>query len=191
MPTRVVGIGLAGLVALGASTGLVVTWVSGISDAKEPAGLPVSSDADVDPPPPLGFLFLRPDTGRFTVTAFDDRELSDEAKAANPVFNPAWKPFADCLAQRGLAAGVFDPKGRFSQADLDRVLARVNADSPDRTANFALNGADAAGRTALVAANPRTQSAVTFLECAGQWLTKSPEELYKITGEPSEYYPFK
>lgn len=32
-------------------------------------------------------------------------------------------------------------------------------------------------------------SAQAFLQCAYAWLSKSPQEIYEITGEPTEWWP--
>jgi hypothetical protein len=95
----------------------------------------------------------------FEAYIWDDREISAAAKAAQPWFDPRWKPFSDCMAGKGHDIRP-DPRKPFSQADLDMVVALANAERPDAAANRSIGG--------------DTQSvggiAGAFLECANEWL---------------------
>lgn len=113
--------------------------------------------------------------GVFGVSQWDDRALSEREKAADPRLNPAWVPFSQCLADRGLKVRP-NPSQPFTQADMDRLIVRLNVEYPDRDANNKLlfePGGDAAN----------------FLECAHEWLTKSPQQIYEITGVPNRWWP--
>lgn len=112
--------------------------------------------------------------GKFYVLPWDDREIRDEAKRDDPVYNPAWVPLSECLAGRGLEVRA-NPAAKFSQDDLDRLLERVNRENPDPAANLTIP-AKASGHLAGAAG--------AFIDCAEQWLTKSPEEIAKLTGAP-------
>lgn len=140
----------------------------------------VESTRSGPPPPAMPFLFLDAQ-GEFTAPQWDDRELGAEQKAADPFFNPAWRPFAACLSAGGLEVRS-NPQAPFSQLDLDAVLKKVNADYPDAAANrlISQNGIDSAQGTAK-----------TFLSCALAWLEKSPREIFELTGVPNAYYPPK
>ena len=106
--------------------------------------------------------------GTFFVHPWDDREIGEEAKRSNPLYNPAWVPFSECVAAGGLEVRA-DPSTKYDQQDLDRLLERVNRENPDRAANLRLP--------------PKpTGSAGTFVRCAEEWLTKSPAEIEKLTG---------
>jgi hypothetical protein len=119
--------------------------------------------------------------GVFHVPLWDDRNLSDEEKAKDPWFNPSWAPFSECLAGRGLEVRA-DPSQQFAQADLDRLLARLNSEYPDTDANKAIPY-DAKGKV--------EGDAGVFLDCAEAWLTKTPQEIYELTGVPNEWWPPK
>ena len=110
--------------------------------------------------------------GTFFVLPWDDREISDEQKKADPIYNPAWVPFASCMETHGLAVRS-SPGTKFSQADLDALVSRLNRENPDRAANLALP----------FKANGTVGGTVgAFLDCGEQWLTKTPQEIQTLTG---------
>lgn len=141
-------------------------------DHPTPANPALSPNAD-RPNPFVGF------SGVFHAPVWDDRELSDEQKAADPVFNPAWVPFSQCLADRGLEVRP-DPSQKFSQMDVDHLLERLNAEYPDVNANRQIP---------FHATGKMPGDAGTFLDCAEAWLLKTPQEVYDLTGVPNEYLP--
>jgi hypothetical protein len=120
-------------------------------------------------------------SGKFVAPNWDDRALSDEQKEDDPSLNPAWAPFSTCLAEGGLEVRN-DASQPFTQNDLDAVVERVNKDFPDREANKTIM--DRGYRTA-------GGSAGTYLRCAYDWLLKSPQEVFELTGEPNDHYPPK
>ncbi len=73
-------------------------------------------------------LFLDKD-GFIEVTAYDDRHLTDEQKLEDPLVNPNWEPFAECVADHGLEVRA-DPANPYTQADLDRLIEIVNEEGP-------------------------------------------------------------
>lgn len=83
------------------------------------------------------------DSGRFYSPMYDDRRLSAEQKAANPVFNPQWEPFASCMETAGVA--VRAPAERFAQSHLDALFVRLNEENPDPEANKLLDMNDDPG----------------------------------------------
>ena len=126
---------------------------------------PFARDEDVPKPyfhPFLGF------DGIYYVSLWDDRALSDEAKRADPVYDPRWPPFSQCVAAGGLEVRA-DPSTKYNQDDLDRLLNRVNRENPDPAQN-------------LQRPPDPLSAAGVFTRCALEWLTKSPEEIRKLTG---------
>jgi hypothetical protein len=117
--------------------------------------------------------------GHFWVYPWDDRELGPAAKLANPVINPAWEPFAKCLEAAGVVARL-QPGAPFGLTDLDALLVRLNAEYPDTAANEKIPFRFDA---------PVTDDKSAFLVCANDWLTRSAQEIYDITGVPNDYYP--
>ncbi len=121
--------------------GIVGWWTScgGIEPDAALDGLPIGEFvlppvAPADLPPPPYNRWIRPDTGMFYAHLWDDRPISQEAKDANPWYNPRWKPFSDCMVAEGFDVRP-DPEKPFSQADLDELLRRANAELPDTEAN--------------------------------------------------------
>ncbi len=150
----------------------VVAWAALDSGSEEAAS---QQRAPVDPP--AFNRWISPESGRFFVFPYDDRELGDEQRAANPVYDPRWEPFAACVEAKGVAARESSSSSRFSQADLDALLERVNRERPDAKANLKLNkGAKLPG------------VAGAFLACADEWLALSNEEL-EARGFRSESSP--
>lgn len=129
------------------------------------AGAPFSRDEDV--PKPYFHQFLGFD-GIYYASRWDDRALSDEAKRADPVYDPRWPPFSQCVAAGGLEVRA-DPSTKYNQDDLDRLLNRVNRENPDPAQN-------------LQRPPDPLSAAGVFTRCALEWLTKSPEEIRKLTG---------
>ena len=128
-------------------------------------GPPFARDEDV--PKPYFHQFLGFD-GIYYASRWDDRALSDEAKRADPVYDPRWPPFSQCVAAGGLEVRA-DPSTKYNQDDLDRLVARINRDNPDLPRN-------------LQGPPPALSSAGVFTRCALEWLTKSPEEIRKLIG---------
>lgn len=114
--------------------------------------------------PPKYNRFIRPDNGRFETLLWDDRPISDEAKAAQPWYDPRWTKFNQCLVAEGYDIRP-DPTQPFSQRDLDALLARINSERPDGEANRQI-GAD-------IDAVPGIAGA--FLRCA-HWIAYSREQ---------------
>ncbi len=96
---------------------------------------------------------------------YDDRSLTDDQKANDPVFDPRWNPFACCLEQRGYGVRS-SASDQVTQAHMDALLHRVNRDQPDTHANRQVNNGD---RLAGLAG--------AFLDCADQWLRLTTEEV--------------
>lgn len=167
---------LAAGAGLGAVTIASVALVSqGFAGA--PASRPIASLAEAPSPPALPYEFISSD-GRFTVSLWDDRALSPAQKAADPWVNPAWGPFAGCMEKEGYV--LLAPGQPASQETIDALLARLNRENPDAAAN----------RQILAQSLSRAQGeARAFLACASAWLTKSPKEIYELTGVPNNWYP--
>lgn len=108
--------------------------------------------------------------GNFFVHPWDDREIGAEAKLADPLYNPAWVPFSQCVAAGGLEVRA-DPSKKYNQQDIDRLVERLNRENPDKAQN-------------LKTPPKPTGSAGVFTRCAEEWLTKSPAEIEKLTGVP-------
>lgn len=140
----------AAALALGALTAAVA--VNGFSGDNVHPQPHLPSEAT----PPHFNPWIDPQTGRFTVRDFDDRELSVEVKRQYPVTDPRWGPFAECMNTAGYSVG--DPKG-FSRATLDDILGRLNV-----TTNLQENRLLDAGATL-----PGMPGA--FLKCADTWLS--------------------
>jgi|GEM_PF-3967985 len=176
----------AGTLALLASLAIGVLFASG-TFAQDPPKPPFGDERDA-PTPGRSFQFIDGTVGRFRVATWDDRNLTNEEKAADPVFNPAWEPFGECVRGRGVS---LPPQAgqRLTQADLDGFVERRNAQSPRRDENLDLAAKKPAERTAAIQARPHQRDAAVFLDCAEEWLTLSPQALYERTGEPNEYYP--
>lgn len=100
--------------------------------------------------------------------AWDDRELSPEQKAANPLPpDPRWAPFGECMAARGFETRAI-PTQAFTQADLDRLLISVNAAMPNPEVNKQF------------AANAKLPGiAGAFVACADEWLSIPIEDFGK------------
>lgn len=148
------------------------------SVARSPSRPPVITDIASAPTPGFRNQFVN-DEGRFWVSPYDDRAMSDDAKRQNPVTNPAWEPFATCMEQAGIVVRS-EPDAAFTQVDLDRLLAKLNAEYPDIAANKKLP---------LRFTGAATDDRSAFLICAGESLTKSAKEIYDTTGVPNDYYP--
>lgn len=139
-----------------------------------------NTPADVSPP--VFNRWIRPDNGRFEAHTWDNRRLTDVQKAANPCYDARWEPFAACMAGRGYE--VHGVQGTpFSQADLDRLVERVNDERPDGAANKRIAQGDTV---------PGLAGA--FLDRADEWLTISYEDLaaHGLRAlEPGEAPPLK
>ncbi|MPZ50264.1 MAG: hypothetical protein GEU75_13370 [Dehalococcoidia bacterium] len=82
-----------------------------------------------DAPPPRQHPLFLDKTGFLEVTRYDDRNLTDDEKLQDPVVNPRWEPFAECVAADDLEVRD-DPAIPYTQADLDRLVAVVNLEGP-------------------------------------------------------------
>ncbi|MCC7366331.1 MAG: hypothetical protein IT303_18380 [Dehalococcoidia bacterium] len=158
--------------------GLVAGGLSSSADEPSPPSGPVITRTEDAPLPQFRNPFINME-GRFFVHQWDDRVISEEAKRADPWLNPAWEPFAGCLAGRGLEVR-HDPSQPFDQDDLDTLLDRLNRAYPDPAANL---------RIPQRAGDSVPGDAGAFLACAEEWLTKSPQEIYELTGVPSRWWP--
>jgi hypothetical protein len=171
------------LVASAGAVALVIAIAfargGGASPTPPPPGVPAFADTASAPAPVFRNQFVN-DAGQFWVYPYDNREgLSAEQRANNPVVNPAWEPFASCM--EGAGVGVRSQAGAaFAQSDLDRLLANLNREYPDTAANR---------RIPVHATTEVSGNGKAFIDCANQWLTKSAQEIYEITGKPNAYYP--
>ena len=121
-----------------------------------------------DAPVPFFHRFISHQSGEFYIPRWDDREISDDAKRADPWYDPAWVPFSQCLAAGGLEVRA-DRTTKFNQDDIDRLVQKVNRENPNKAQN--------------IKAPPKpTGSAGVFTRCTEEWLTKSPDEIEKLTG---------
>jgi hypothetical protein len=146
-----------------------------------PTEAPVGSRPIGDPsqlPPPPYNRFIRPDTGRFEVYEWDDRALTATQKAAQPWYDPRWKPFSDCMIAEGYDVRA-DATKAFAQQDLDQVVTRANAQLPDANANKRIGG-NTSGVPGIAGA---------FLRCAGRWLALAPEQYGLERPEPGQVPP--
>lgn len=87
---------------------------------------PVFESTSEAPPPPYLFRFVEAD-GYVSLPRWDDRQLSQEEKDANPWINPRWAPFNRCMVAAGL--GLPD-KSTLLQHDIDAIIASVNESGP-------------------------------------------------------------
>jgi len=168
-----------GIVVVGGAVAMGV-WALTSSKADQPPPPPAAAVTDLTnaPAPPIRNQFIDI-TGRFFVVPWDDRELGPEQKAANPWYNPAWEQFSECATKGGLQAKL-DPSKKFSQVDLDRLVAQLNREYPDAEANKQIP-AQATGKV--------RGDAGVFLTCAEEWLTKTPRQMYELTGVPNQWWP--
>ncbi len=146
-------IGLGGIALLGLGLGAIGAAASG---ALQSSDGPFTAESG--PQPPAVNRWVRGD-GKFVVDAYDDRRLTDEEKALNPVYDPRWKPFSHCINAAGFVSGVSSTTP-FSQTDMAQLVRRVNDERPDAAANKSIGpGTKVPGL------------AGAFLECADRWLT--------------------
>jgi hypothetical protein len=129
--------------------------------ADDPYGGPQTEDSV---PPPAHSVWINP-RGEFEVWDYDDRNLSDEEKAQDPIVNPRWAPFAECMAERDQDVVDGSPAS-MRQADLDALVDRLNSEHSDTEANRRISVAE---DTSGLAAD--------FLACADEWLNLSSEDL--------------
>lgn len=175
-----------GVLALAVTLAIGVLIASGMF-AQDPPKPPFPDERDA-PPPGRSFQFIDGTRGVFRVETWDDRDLTEEERAADPVYNPAWEPFGECVRGRGVELSPRTGE-RLTQADIDGFVERINAESPRRDENLDLAARSPAEREAAVQARPHQRNAAVFLDCAEEWLTLSPQALYERTGEPNEHYP--
>lgn len=100
--------------------------------AKESATVTDPSRALYPPgqaPTPLPMSRFAREDGFFAITPYDDRQLSPERKAADPVQDPRWPGFVRCMQAAGFGLSIRDPE-RTTQADIDALLAEVNRSGP-------------------------------------------------------------
>ena len=80
------------------------------------------------PAPPPKEMVLVDKSGFIESPNWDDRHLSPEQKAADPVVNPRWAPFARCMQGHGVA--IARAPSEFRQGDLDALVSQLNSDGP-------------------------------------------------------------
>ncbi len=88
---------------------------------------PCRTVADCPPPPPRSRFVS--DGGFFSIPRWDDREISDAAKAADPWRDPFWPAFVQCMQAGGVGLGITTPEAA-TQADIDLLVAEVNKSGP-------------------------------------------------------------
>ena len=182
---RVLALAAAGLATMVIGAAAVVSATA--DDDPSVPKLPVSDEAEVDPRPIGAFQFWNPQVG-FYVHQWDDRQMSEEDKAKDPVSNPAWPPFEACMVAEGAPVRVRSI-GPLTQAAISAFLGELNQANPDQEANLRLLQTPPAQRGALASSGFSAVKAVAFLKCADEWLTKSPKEVYETTGVANEHYP--
>ncbi len=131
-----------------------------------PCALPLTSTTCL--PTPYFHPYVLFESGRFWMPPWDDREIGDEQKLADPLYDPAWLPLSDCLAAGGLEVRP-DPTTKYNLQDVNRMLERVNLENPNKDQN-------------LKGPPPSGSSAAVFLRCANEWLNRSRDEIEKLTG---------
>lgn len=124
--------------------------------------------------PPVFSNWIRPDTGQFEAYTWDDRPISEEAKAQQPWYDGRWQPFGHCMSAAGFETRP-NPNQPFGQADLDRLIDKLNALNPDGAAN-----------KARLASEGFDGISGAFLQCADRWLTIRPDEWEKRGARPLE-----
>ncbi|MCC7363715.1 MAG: hypothetical protein IT303_05045 [Dehalococcoidia bacterium] len=109
--------------------------------------------------------WINPETGAFWNGdgPWDNRTLSDEAKQAEPWYDPRWKPFSDCMVARGYDVRASSSRP-FAQEDLDRVIDQANVERAGMDHRTLKPGEDPGG------------IAGAFLACANRWLTIAPDD---------------
>ncbi len=161
--TNILRIGRRGPLALVVAAGVVIGAAGSMlasAQDKDAAPQPVGDLAAL--PPPSYNRWIRPDTGRFEAYVWDDRELAEHVKAAEPWYDPRWRPFSSCMASEGFDVRR-DQTRPFSQQDLDEIVVRANAQMPNPQENLRIG--------AQTAAVPGVAGA--FLRCADRWLALS------------------
>lgn len=80
------------------------------------------------PYPPSETRWMDKD-GFLNAPQWDDRNLSPEEKAADPVHDPRWPALVRCTDAEGFGAGLPAPE-EFVQADLDALVEEINQGGP-------------------------------------------------------------
>lgn len=111
--------------------------------------------SEKEAPPPAFNRWVNPGTGQFWVPDSDDRELGTQTKEQYPLLDPRWKPFVECMRDRGFDLGA---PADFRRRDLDALLEGITAEV----------GVDQAKQLNTGDALPGRPGA--FLACADQWL---------------------
>lgn len=131
--SRTVVVGASIALVLGAAAAFIILSGRPADDVvAEDIGAPIST-----------FNPWLDDSGRFHSPVYDDRHISDDDKVANPVYNPQWEPFAECMETAGVV--VRAPAERFAQSHLDALFVRLNEENPDPEANKLLDMNDDPG----------------------------------------------
>lgn len=98
--------------------------------ASEPASQDGATTADgvFIPYPPDEMRWMDKD-GFIAVGPYDDRNLKPEEKAADPLVDPRWPDFAECMDAAGFGDGLPEPD-LFRQEHIDRLVEVINAGGP-------------------------------------------------------------
>lgn len=67
--------------------------------------------------------------GFFAIPRYDDRQLSDEQKAADPARDPRWPAFVRCMQTAGFGLAIGNPD-QTTQAEIDALVREVNRSGP-------------------------------------------------------------
>lgn len=87
-----------------------------------------SADGVFIPYPPDEMRWMSKE-GFIEIGPFDDRNLSPEEKAADPLLDPRWPDFVGCMGAAGFGDGLPEPE-LFRQEHFDRLVAAINAEGP-------------------------------------------------------------
>lgn len=98
--------------------------------ATEPASRDGATTADgvFIPYPPDEMRWMDKD-GFIAVGPYDDRNLKPEEKAADPLVDPRWPDFVECMDAAGFGDNLPAPD-LFRQDDLDRLVEAINEGGP-------------------------------------------------------------
>lgn len=130
--------------------------------ATEPASRDGATSADgvFIPYPPDEMRWMDKD-GFIAVGPYDDRNLTPEEKASDPLVDPRWSDFVECMDAAGFGDNLPLPDV-FRQDDLDRLVEAINEGGPFLEIN---------------ASGPRyigTPASDAFMHCAQTVLAEPP-----------------